>query len=215
MREATASEPLSLQDEYENQASWRAARDKLTFIVCAPLEAGPGETASGETTASVRVRGGDAEDRTRGDVNLFLHAAADGDDDEGPTAERRLEGEVDVMIAAWEHRGRGLGGEAVRGLLAYLWRHRDEVLAEQQQPRAAGGADARPARLVGVMAKVQRGNAASRALFGALGFRRRGAVDYFGELTLAMPWDEVGRRVAAAAADGQPWLRGYREMAYE
>jgi hypothetical protein len=36
MQEATASERLTLEEEYENQESWRASHDKLTFIICEP-----------------------------------------------------------------------------------------------------------------------------------------------------------------------------------
>ena len=35
--EATCSEPLSLQEEYDNQKTWLASSDKPTFILLAPL----------------------------------------------------------------------------------------------------------------------------------------------------------------------------------
>ncbi|PFH61004.1 hypothetical protein XA68_18422 [Ophiocordyceps unilateralis] len=88
--EATASEPLTLEEEFANQAEWRAAGDKLTFILCEP--------------------GG----RPMGDVNLFLQPALEeeahlfrlegGEMSEGANV---LTGEVDVMIASSTHRGKG------------------------------------------------------------------------------------------------------------
>lgn len=197
IQEATASEPLSLQEERENQASWRAARDKLTFIVCAPLDDGAGEMSS------ARARGGDADERMRGDVNFFLYPAEQEDRGDGPRGEatgRWLVGEIDVMIAEREHRGRGLGREAVWAMLAYLCRHKDEMLAEYQQQHDDG------ARLKGVMAKIKQGNAGSRALFDGLGFRQQGGVNYFGEVTLVMAWAAVESMVRRRQGE-EEWLR--------
>eukprot|EP00004_Rigifila_ramosa_P026065 TRINITY_DN7970_c0_g1_i4.p1 TRINITY_DN7970_c0_g1~~TRINITY_DN7970_c0_g1_i4.p1 ORF type:complete len:140 (-),score=18.50 TRINITY_DN7970_c0_g1_i4:278-697(-) len=54
--EATASEPLSLEEEYENQQSWLEDPNKCTFILLDPSR----------------------NDRMIGDVNLFFsHAAGD------------------------------------------------------------------------------------------------------------------------------------------
>ncbi|RWA03124.1 hypothetical protein EKO27_g11980, partial [Xylaria grammica] len=46
LREATASDLLTLEEEYENQQSWRTAHDKLTFIVCQPAAASPTSAGS-------------------------------------------------------------------------------------------------------------------------------------------------------------------------
>ncbi|UNI19621.1 hypothetical protein JDV02_005799 [Purpureocillium takamizusanense] len=246
IQEATASEPLSLDEEYENQVSWREAHDKLTFIVCEPPA-----PALGAAAAAVRDHGARAESM-RGDINFFLYADEeeeqqhDGgeDDDEngraeapsgrcaGETGARRgtrwVVGEVDVMIADEGHRGRGFGRGAVRALLVYLRRNMRGILAEY----AGGGEHGRacppssssstahtrrseddafgdddgddddgeqqgaPVRLRGLMAKIKEGNAGSRALFAGLGFTQRGEVNYFGEVTVVMGWEEAARRAA-------------------
>lgn len=53
-----------------------------------------------------------------------------------------------------------------------------------------------PVRLRGLMAKIKEGNAGSRALFAGLGFVQRGEVNYFGEVTVVMGWEEAARRAA-------------------
>ncbi|NXH95042.1 NAT9 acetyltransferase, partial [Pachycephala philippinensis] len=92
LQRLTASEPLSLEQEYEMQRSWRDDADKCTFIV---LDAGcwPGQA---EESSMV------------GDVNLFLTNTED------PTV-----GEIEIMIAEPSYRGRGFGKEATLLMMAY------------------------------------------------------------------------------------------------
>ncbi|KAJ6650424.1 hypothetical protein lerEdw1_008857, partial [Lerista edwardsae] len=94
LQHLTASEPLSLEQEYEMQRSWREDADKCTFIV---LDA---EKWSRQKATE--------EDCMVGDVNLFLT------DPENPTL-----GEVEVMIAETSYRGRGFGKEATLIMLSY------------------------------------------------------------------------------------------------
>ncbi|POR38103.1 Putative methionine--tRNA ligase, mitochondrial [Tolypocladium paradoxum] len=201
IQEATASEPMSLEEEYENQQSWRTARDKLTFIVCEPLQATP----DGGDVRFVRAKDADADDRMRGDINFFLYP----DEEEEDTSQNGLIGEVDVMIADTEHRGQGFGGASVRALLTYLQRRLAEILKEHTT--GDGSLNQGDAKLTGLMAKIKQGNVGSRALFQKLGFRQRGEVNYFGEVTMVMEWGEAERRV-------EEWARGevegYREVVY-
>ncbi|GJN75009.1 hypothetical protein PLICBS_009105 [Purpureocillium lilacinum] len=236
IQEATASEPLSLDEEYENQVSWREAHDKLTFIACEPL--GPEGPRQGAAVSDHGAR----EENMRGDINFFLYPDEEDEDevdapsavggDEAASGERTrwLVGEVDVMIAHEGHRGRGFGGGAVRALLVYLRRNMEGILAEyyhaagedgpssssissSADPAApaqlggnssdsGGGGDGghegttAPVRLRGLMAKIKEGNAGSRALFAGLGFVQRGEVNYFGEVTVVMGWEEAARRAA-------------------
>ncbi|XP_063208514.1 alpha/beta-tubulin-N-acetyltransferase 9 isoform X3 [Chroicocephalus ridibundus] len=94
LQRLTASEPLSLEQEYEMQRSWRDDADKCTFIVL------DRERWSGQARAE--------EDCMVGDVNLFLTDAQD------PTL-----GEIEIMIAEPSYRGRGFGKEATLMMMSY------------------------------------------------------------------------------------------------
>ncbi len=206
MRTATASERLTLEEEYENQESWRASADKLTFILCQPL----GEMRSDEARQAVVSGVDDAPDRMVGDINFFLTPwEEDEDEDEDSPAQKPprplFSGEVDVMIAPLELRRQGFGRAAVTAFLHYiLERQRANILAEAASA-AADGSDraALPPFLRQLVVKIQAANTASIGLFTSLGFRQRGDVNYFGEVEL------VRSDLAITAPDG------YAEMAYE
>ncbi|XP_064007166.1 alpha/beta-tubulin-N-acetyltransferase 9 isoform X3 [Pogoniulus pusillus] len=91
LQRLTASEPLSLEQEYEMQRSWREDTDKCTFIVL------DGERWDGQD-----------QDCMVGDVNLFLTNPED------PTL-----AEVEIMIAEPDYRGRGFGKEATLMMMSY------------------------------------------------------------------------------------------------
>ncbi|OXB56266.1 hypothetical protein ASZ78_006449 [Callipepla squamata] len=94
LQRLTASEALSLEQEYEMQRSWRDDADKCTFIML-DAERWP-EQARGD------------EDCMVGDVNLFLT------DTEDPTS-----AEIEIMIAEPSYRGRGFGKEATLMMMSY------------------------------------------------------------------------------------------------
>ncbi|GAB6020395.1 N-acetyltransferase 9 [Chamberlinius hualienensis] len=92
LQELTASEPLSLEDEYEMQKSWREDNDKCTFIVL---------------DAELHCKANNHIESMVGDVNLFLC-------DEEP-----FSAEVEIMIAEEAFRGRGLGTQAILLMMGY------------------------------------------------------------------------------------------------
>ncbi|CAG9534596.1 unnamed protein product [Cercopithifilaria johnstoni] len=89
LRRLTASERLSLEEEYEMQAKWHEDNDKCTFIILARdlVDGGADEVAS-----------------MVGDVNIFINGSV---------------GELTVMIAESKWRRKGLGEEAVRIMLSF------------------------------------------------------------------------------------------------
>lgn len=191
---ATASEPMTLEEEYENQQSWRTSADKLTFIICEPAAAG---------TTVISAQKQDANAHMVGDVNFFLHLDDDEDDEEG--GKNTLIGEVDVMIADKEHRGQGYGEAAVRSLLLYLHTHLSAILEEYAQ----GGTTP---SLRALMVKIQESNKGSRALFEKLGFKQMGDVNYFGEVKLVLDWED------GVKDRSESWTTAaatYRELEYE
>ncbi|KAM5125435.1 alpha/beta-tubulin-N-acetyltransferase 9 [Mantella aurantiaca] len=93
LQKLTASEPLTLDQEYDMQSSWREDNDKCTFII---LDALSWDKGSPEDQCMA------------GDVNLFMV------DPENPQL-----AEIEVMIAEPACRGKGLGEESVRLMLSY------------------------------------------------------------------------------------------------
>ncbi|KAK1269340.1 hypothetical protein QJS04_geneDACA005250 [Acorus gramineus] len=95
--EATASEPLTLEEEYQMHLSWTLDPNKQTFIVL----------------DKDMIRGGFVEGEPRveamaGDVNIYMN-----DPDDLRVAE------IEIMIAEQKSRGKGLGKEAVLMMMAF------------------------------------------------------------------------------------------------
>ncbi|XP_004394429.1 PREDICTED: N-acetyltransferase 9 isoform X1 [Odobenus rosmarus divergens] len=95
LQRLTASEPLTLEQEYSMQRSWREDTAKCTFIV---LDAEKWQARLSTTEESCMA----------GDVNLFLTDLGD------PSL-----GEIEVMIAEPSCRGKGFGTEAVLMMMSY------------------------------------------------------------------------------------------------
>uniref|UniRef100_A0A131XQR8 Putative phosphoglucosamine acetyltransferase n=1 Tax=Hyalomma excavatum TaxID=257692 RepID=A0A131XQR8_9ACAR len=89
----TASEPLSLEQEYEMQKSWLEDEDKCTFII---LDREVYESGKDEVEAMI------------GDVNLFFN-----------DQDRPRDAEIEVMIAEPSKRRKGRGKEAIHLMMRY------------------------------------------------------------------------------------------------
>jgi RimJ/RimL family protein N-acetyltransferase len=95
--QATGSEPLTLDEEYQMQLSWTQDPQKQTFIVL-DKELVVGDFIHGNAHVEAMV----------GDVNIFMN---DLDDSEMA--------EIEIMIAEPKSRGKGLGKEAVLMMMAF------------------------------------------------------------------------------------------------
>ncbi|XP_065875630.1 GCN5-related N-acetyltransferase 9 isoform X4 [Euphorbia lathyris] len=95
--QATGSEPLSLEEEYQMQLSWNQDPLKRTFIVL-DKELVQGDFAHGDSHIEAMV----------GDVNIYMNDLDD-----------RQMAEIEIMIAEPKSRGKGLGKESVVMMMTY------------------------------------------------------------------------------------------------
>ncbi len=100
LQHLTGSEPLTLEEEYAMQKSWREDEDKCTFIVLSRNSSNSDGEASEEREVNAMI----------GDTNIFIAK----DDDTGLTV-----GEAEIMIAEESARGQKMGKEAMVLMLIY------------------------------------------------------------------------------------------------
>ncbi|KAF2090844.1 hypothetical protein K490DRAFT_62171 [Saccharata proteae CBS 121410] len=201
LQQLTASEPLTLDEEYDMQRSWRQDGDKLTFIACLPPTTTQAAEAGPSNRSSIIATHDDAPANMIGDVNLFL--CEDDEQDEGAADADAAEpvplvGEVEIMIADRAARARGHGRAVLATFLDYVLRNVSAIAAEysRQDGRVRG------CSISFLRVKIGAENARSIRLFESVGFGKVSETpNYFGEIEMRWYFREGGRM-----AEGQRFV---------
>ena len=200
IRDATASEPLTLEEEHSMQRQWRQDADKLTFIACKPPST---------EQEFITSKDQDAPEQMVGDVNLFLYIS-EADPKTG------LVGEIELMIAKKVDQRKGWGKATLLAFLAFVTKHEREILAEFVD-RSANVLQERiqAPHLEYLRAKIKQGNVRSIRLFEKLGFRKvEDEPNYFNEFELRLQRPLEGAigdftsRLGLSSYQEQPFHRG-------
>ncbi|KAL5534927.1 hypothetical protein ACEPAF_3017 [Sanghuangporus sanghuang] len=211
LRELTASDPLTLEGEYEMQRKWQEDEDKLTFIVLSREEA---RREGSNTLAKAVVRESIYNpSRMIGDVNLFF---------KGSASDADLEVECEIMIAGTcvrvpnsfqpnpilfyfgsrspagtlerPHRRNGLATEALQLLLSFATSFHYHP-PPPSSDNAFAHSHSLPISAAKLIARIGAKNSASQALFAKLGFVETRRVEVFDEVEMRLVDDDLPRRV--------------------
>ncbi|KAF7295665.1 Acyl-CoA N-acyltransferase [Mycena indigotica] len=167
----TASEPLTLEEEYDMQRKWREDPDKLTFIVLA-RQTGDGLDSSQVPSpheASVKAL------PMIGDVNIFLH---------GKETDEEFYAEAEVMIAEKEYRRRGCAREALQLLLGYTTASSVGHFICHKPPPQPDQSSPLPLPPTALLVRISESNVPSIKLFEGLGFQVTKRVEVFAEVEM-------------------------------
>jgi len=214
LREQTASERLSLQEEYDMQRSWREDADKCTFIV---LDRKVFEDWSASSETSIETSDNSTHEREVkamiGDVNLFF--IEDDDDDDDISSDALKSGNGQDNLEAGETRLKSSGSDSMNDSTNADRKRIGEVelmIAEKSFRGRGRGKEAILLMLhfglekLGVgkfVAKIGADNSPSQNLFQKIGFRKTKCNAVFEEVTMkADAGEETFRGIVALASDG-------------
>ncbi|TDL22373.1 acyl-CoA N-acyltransferase [Rickenella mellea] len=157
LRELTASEPLTLEEEYGMQRKWQLDEDKLTFIILCRENTSSGSETSHSTVEDVKNY------PMIGDVNLFFKGSRLDDD---------FEVEVEIMIAESDYRRRGIASQALQMIMSFATTFSSPPLL--------------PVRLNHFVVRIGSKNVASINMFEKLGFAVTKHVAVFDEVEMRL-----------------------------
>ncbi|KAJ5675630.1 hypothetical protein N7462_008527 [Penicillium macrosclerotiorum] len=207
IQEATASEPLSLEEEYAMQRSWRQDADKLTFIVCRSVSASIEQAKLSAES--------DSPEKMVGDINLFLRV----DDGEDGDAQPEIVGEIELMIAEKVNQRRGFGKAALVTFMRYVVERQTMILEEFVRGDVDSETETKLRAATGTLSfsclsvKIGQSNTRSLALFESLGFQKLSAEpNFFGEFELRrteLSLESVNEALGTAGAEN------YAEVPYK
>ncbi|KAK7452098.1 hypothetical protein VKT23_012202 [Stygiomarasmius scandens] len=197
IRELTASEELSLEEEFDMQRKWREDEDKLTFII---LARGPPQASIPPNSMQPPEDIVDPNDPRLdgfsmvGDVNLFfsgtipsLNNAGKGEEQDDEAEE--FTAEAEIMIAEPAYRRQGLAFEALQLMLCYATGCYAEVFSSASPPRSESDSVffpklPNPVPPTSLLTRISETNAPSISLFEKLGFRVTKRVEVFKEVEM-------------------------------
>ncbi|KAJ5156729.1 hypothetical protein N7492_009532 [Penicillium capsulatum] len=212
IQQATASEPLTLEEEYAMQRSWRQDADKLTFIVCRPV------IHHGKEDSSILLSSEDDSSANMiGDINLFLRVDDGEDGDQLP----QIVGEIELMIAEKVNQRRGFGKAALLTFLRYIVDEKSKILDEfvrgdvdaPMAERLKAAAKTSTFEFSCLSVKIGHENLRSLALFESLGFEKvTTEPNFFGEFELRRT--DLGLQSVEQALEGAGVI-GYTSLSYQ
>lgn len=208
LRTATASELLTLEEEYDMQRSWRNDVDKLTFISCLPAA-----NINLEDLDAISPERHDGVEKMVGDVNLFVTTEEiETNEEEKAHADLEREnviGEVELMVAQKAKQGQGLGKASLLVFLHYIAEHEERILAEY------GSSFEReiPKSFRYLRVKIGQENFRSLKLFQSVGFVKIAEEpNYFGEVEMRL--ESLSRGLTCSLLETYG-IKGYKTVGYE